>query len=66
MILYPYADATGEAESQINENASPEGLTVMTVLIVEDNELNMEIAEYMATEAGARGVKAFDGRQASC
>ena len=35
-----------------------------TVLIVEDNELNMEIAEFMLKSAGAEVVKAFDGESA--
>ncbi len=34
------------------------------ILVVEDNELNMEIAEYMLTEKGATVVKAADGWQA--
>ena len=34
------------------------------ILVVEDNELNMEIAEYMLTEKGATVVKATDGWQA--
>lgn len=33
-------------------------------MIVEDNELNMEIAEFMVTEAGGKIIKAYDGRQA--
>lgn len=36
----------------------------MTVLLVEDNELNMEIAEYMLTDAGAKVIKAYDGMEA--
>ena len=60
-IPYPYAVAPDTAEPQADGSTSIAGLTV---LIVEDNELNMEIAEYMATEAGVKVVKAFDGRQA--
>lgn len=60
-IFYPYANTHDEAETHTYENASLAGLTV---LIVEDNELNMEIAGYMAAEAGASVVRAFDGRQA--
>ena len=60
-IFYPYANTHDEAEMHTYENASLAGLTV---LIVEDNELNMEIAGYMAAEAGASVVRAFDGRQA--
>ena len=60
-IFYPYANTHDEAETHTCANASLAGLTV---LIVEDNELNMEIAGYMAAEAGASVVRAFDGRQA--
>ena len=34
------------------------------LLVVEDNELNMEIAEFMLKSAGAEVVKAFDGESA--
>ncbi len=34
------------------------------ILVVEDNELNMEIAEYMFTERGAVVEKAADGKKA--
>ncbi len=60
-IFYPYANTHDEAETHTYANASLAGLTV---LIAEDNELNMEIAGYMAAEAGASVVRAFDGRQA--
>ena len=60
-IPYQYADMSENAEAQGVEGASPDGLTV---LIVEDNELNMEIAEFMVKEAGANVIKAADGAQA--
>ncbi len=60
-IPYPYADAPDTIEPQTNESASLDGLTV---LIVEDNELNMEIAEFMVTEAGANVIKAANGAEA--
>lgn len=60
-IPYPYADAPDKAEPQAEAPASLAGITL---LIVEDNELNMEIAEFMATESGAKVIRAFDGRQA--
>lgn len=60
-IPYPYADAPDKAEPQADAPASLAGLTL---LIVEDNELNMEIAEFMVTEAGGKIIKAYDGRQA--
>ena len=34
------------------------------LLVVEDNELNMEIVEFMLKSAGAEVVKAFDGESA--
>ena len=60
-ISYPYAEAPDTVEPQADENASLEGLTV---LIVEDNALNMEIAEFMVTESGGKVIKAFNGAEA--
>ena len=60
-ISYPYADVPDTAEPQAD---GPASLAVLTLLIVEDNELNMEIAEFMVTDAGGKIIKAFDGRQA--
>ena len=36
----------------------------LKLLIAEDNAINMEIAEYLAEDAGAEVVKAFDGKEA--
>ena len=36
----------------------------LRILIVEDNELNMEIAQYLLEDAGAVVTKAYDGQQA--
>ena len=44
-----------------NEAKSIQG---MHILVVEDNELNMEIAEYLLTEEGAVVTKAWNGREA--
>ncbi len=60
-ISYPYADVPDTAEPQADGPASLAGLTL---LIVEDNELNMEIAEFMVTDVGGKIIKAYDGRQA--
>ena len=48
------------AEKEV-EQASIQNLRV---LLVEDNELNMEIAQYLLEDAGAIVTKAFDGKQA--
>ncbi len=39
-------------------------ITGAKILIAEDNELNMEIAEFLLTNAGAVITKAFDGKEA--
>ena len=36
----------------------------MKILVVEDNEINMEIAEFYLTEAGAKTEKAWNGAEA--
>lgn len=36
----------------------------LRILLVEDNELNMEIAEFLLEDSGAVVTKAFDGKQA--
>ncbi len=50
------------------ESAQPRAevsdLSGMHILIAEDNELNMEIAEFMVAEKGANVTKAWNGREA--
>ena len=43
---------------------APADLHGKRLLVVEDNELNMEIAEFMLKSAGAQVTKAFDGESA--
>ena len=49
-----------QAESQ-EDDVSIEG---MKILLAEDNELNMEIAEFLLTNAGAEIIKASNGKEA--
>lgn len=49
-----------EEETELNESV----LEGKHVLLVEDNELNMEIAEYMFADRGAEVTKAWDGQEA--
>lgn len=49
-----------QAESQ-EDDVSIEG---MKILLAEDNELNMEIAEFVLESAGANVIKAFNGKEA--
>lgn len=52
------APQQAEASEKIHD------LTGMHILIAEDNELNMEIAEFMVAEKGAAVTKAWNGREA--
>ena len=49
-----------QAESQ-EDDVSIEG---MRILLAEDNELNMEVAEFLLTNAGAEIIKASNGKEA--
>ena len=59
-IPYQYSAVLSTA-ADTESIASIKGLTV---LLAEDNELNMEIAEYILTDAGARVIKAYTGKEA--
>ena len=61
-VLLPFRYASGPIQKQAEaRNTSLAGLTL---LLVEDNELNMEIAEYMLTDAGAKVIRAYNGKEA--
>lgn len=54
-----------DQEYQVEQSESDETiLQGKHVLLVEDNELNMEIAEYMFLDRGAEVTKAWDGQEA--
>ncbi len=52
------------AQAAHEEDEGPCSIEGVNVLLVEDNELNMEIAEFMLLQAGAKVTKAEDGIQA--
>ena len=54
-------DAARDEEKQDEVTASIKGLNI---LLVEDNELNMEIAEFVIQSKGASVVKAWNGQEA--
>ena len=61
-VVLPYVvGKKAEQETAASVSKSLKGLTVM---IVEDNELNMEIAEYCLADAGAKTLKAYNGKEA--
>lgn len=47
-----------------NKSTDKNSICGMRILLVEDNELNMDIAEYMLSDAGAIIVKAVNGLEA--
>ncbi|MDO5135904.1 MAG: ATP-binding protein [Eubacteriales bacterium] len=66
-VTIPFAvDAEMEVQEAIleEEKDQPSDISGMHVLLVEDNELNSEIAQCILEDAGATVVTAFDGRQA--
>ena len=54
-------DKVGRIETEEKQKASIRGLHI---LLVEDNELNMEIAEFMLQNEGAYVTKAWNGQEA--
>lgn len=64
VIKIPF-DIVSEEDIRKNETENNENdVSEIHVLLVEDNELNMEIAETFLTDAGAIVTKAFNGQQA--
>lgn len=61
VIPYKYSEKPVDDTVETNKAISLEGLTL---LLVEDNELNMEVAEYMLSNAGANIIKAYNGKEA--
>ena len=57
-------ELASKAQTKHEEDEGPCDITGVNVLLVEDNELNMEIAEFVLLQAGAKVTKAEDGIQA--
>ena len=62
MVQLPFLISADMKQSERQEDdVSIEG---MRILLAEDNELNMEIAEFLLTNAGAEIIKASNGKEA--
>ena len=67
IVKIPFKIGTQDKNSNLSDKPvslddySVEG---MRALVVEDNELNMEIAEFMLQNEGAKVTKAWDGQEA--
>lgn len=53
-----------QAKAQEKEEAADADITGLRILVAEDNELNMEIAEFLLTNAGAEIIRASNGKEA--
>ena len=65
-----YVTLTFDTDTVVHEAAAAQAtaersLTGKRILLVEDNELNMEIADFMLSEHGAEVTKAWNGREAA-
>ncbi len=59
-------DVNYSDEVNISKENHPEQYSIygMNILLVEDNDLNMEIAEFLLEEYGANVIKAWNGKEA--
>lgn len=64
VIELPFAIAQKEDIADQDSEEEQSDLTGVRVLLVEDNDLNIEIAETFLKDAGAEVTKAFNGQQA--
>ena len=63
-IVLPFAIAREEDIAGDSAGEVPDDISGTRILLVEDNELNMEIAETFLTDAGAVVTKAYNGQEA--
>ena len=63
-VVIPFEIDTSVKEEVANEIEEEYSITGVNVLLVEDNELNMEIAKFLLEENGASVVEAHNGQEA--
>lgn len=64
IVEIPFDKAQPEETADGQEEKETADISGVKVLLVEDNQLNMEIAELLLEDAGAVVTKAWDGKQA--
>ena len=66
MVTIPFQIDRLAKEKETKENVQKDlrPLQDMCILLVEDNELNMEIAEFILEDKGASIIKAWNGKEA--
>jgi CheY-like chemotaxis protein len=63
-ITLPFEISDAPVEEVETVENYKDSLKGTSILLVEDNDLNMEIAEFVLDEAGAKVTKAWNGREA--
>ena len=63
-VYLPFEIDHSEHERPVEQEDEEGNIAGVHVLLVEDNELNMEIAEFILREAGAIVIKAYNGQEA--
>ena len=64
MIRVPFKIDLGADKREVQQDVSEKSIKGRHILLVEDNELNMEIAEFMLRNEGAVVTKAWNGQEA--
>lgn len=64
VVTIPFEIAQAPEMGNVVTAENEASIQNLRILLVEDNELNMEIAQYLLEDAGAVVTKAFDGKQA--
>ena len=65
IIRIPFViDQSQEEKAKLNDSADKPSIQGYHILLVEDNELNMEIAEFVLEQEGAVVTKAWNGKEA--
>ena len=60
----PFEIDHGERKKEISKGGIVYSIKGMKILLVEDNDLNMEVAEYLLREEGAVITKVWNGQEA--
>ena len=65
IIRIPFViDQSQEEKEKLNDSADKPSIQGYRILLIEDNELNMEIAEFVLEQEGAVVTKAWNGKEA--
>jgi signal transduction histidine kinase/ActR/RegA family two-component response regulator len=63
-IFIPFAIGAAQSDDKAKEDAAQYSVRDLHILLVEDVELNMEIAQFLLEEAGAQVTRAWNGQEA--